>query len=113
MQFGDRPQLINYKGNYMENFNAVTKATYSPSNQDHLDKHREAFELSSNEWAGFKQWSEAGRKVKKGAKGCKIFMVVDKKIQQEEGSKATDGEQQKRKVLKARYVFNKDHTEQL
>ena len=91
----------------MENFNAVTKSFYSPTNQEHLDNHRQAFGLVSNEWAGFKQWPDLGRQVKKGAKGCKIFLVVTKKEIDEK-----TGKEKKRKVLKARYVFNLDHTEQ-
>lgn len=91
----------------MDNFNAVTKNFYSVNNQKFLDEHKESFELLSPEWAGFKQWKELGRKVKKGAKGCKIFMVCEKKIQLE------SGEEGKKEVLKALYVFNKDHTEEL
>ena len=99
----------------MENFNAVTKAFYSPSNQGHLDEHKQAFGLASDEWAGFKQWKEAGRKVKKGAKGCKIFMVCAKKDKNEEGQQIKDdkGEDKKSKVLKSLYVFNFDHTEEI
>ena len=92
----------------MENFNAVTNAHYSPANQDHLDAHKEAYELSSNAWAGFHQWKEKGRKVKRGAKGCKIFMVCDKKT-----GEMVNGEEVKKQVVKALYVFNFDHTEEV
>jgi antirestriction protein ArdC len=94
----------------MENRNSVTNAFYSVSNQKHLEEHREAFELSSVEWAGFKQWKEKGRKVKKGAKGCKIFMVCEKKLENVEIKK---DEKQTRTVMKALYVFNFDHTEEI
>ena len=88
----------------MENFNVVTKSAYSASNQNHLEEHKEAFGLTSNAWAGFHQWKAEGRKVKKGAKGCKIFMVCEKKVE-------AKGEEKKKKVLKALYVFNIEHTE--
>jgi len=91
----------------MNNINAVTKATYSVNNQAHLEDHKEAFNLASDLWAGFHQWKEQGRKVKKGAKGCKIFMVCEKKV------KTKSGEDEKKKVVKALYVFNLDHTEEI
>jgi antirestriction protein ArdC len=91
----------------MNNFNATTSNPYSANNQEHLEGHKEEFGLTSNEWAGFHQWKEEGRKVKKGAKGCKIFMVCDKK------EVAKNGEEKKKKVLKSLYVFNKDHTEEI
>ena len=99
----------------MNNENAVTKAQYAPSNQEHLDAHKEAFALSSNEWAGFKQWSDKGRKVSKGAKGCKIFMYCEKKQKGDQGEqlKNEKGEDAKKMVMKSLYVFNFDHTEEI
>ena len=64
----------------MQNFNTITQSVYSVNNQKNLEDHKEAYALTSDAWAGFKQWGEVGRKVSKGAKGCKIFMVCDKKI---------------------------------
>jgi len=93
---------------HMNNINAVTKATYSVSNQAHLDDHKEAFEMLSDDWAGFHQWKDQDRKVKKGAKGCKIFMICEKKVKAKNGDDDT-----KKKVLKALYVFNKEHTEEI
>lgn len=93
----------------MENFNAVTGAFYSETNQAHLEDHKEAYELESDQWAGFHQWKEAGRKVKKGAKGCKIYMVCDRKT----GKTDDKGDDEKKKVLKALYVFNREHTEEI
>ena len=87
---------------HFQNINTVTELVYSISNQNHLEEHKVLFQLGSDEWTGFKQWNELGRKVKKGAKDCKIFMVCDNK--DKEG---------KEKVLKALYVFNKDHTEEI
>ncbi|WP_444891747.1 ArdC family protein [Microbulbifer sp. DLAB2-AA] len=91
----------------MKNYNAVTDAAYSIYNQNHLEEHKVLHELDSDAWAGFKQWQEKGRKVKKGAKGCKIFMVCEKK---QENAK---GEEEKKQVMKALYVFNYQHTEEI
>ena len=90
----------------MQNFNAITGAVYSIYNQNHLEEHKVAFGLDADGWAGFYQWKEKGRKVKKGAKGCKIFMICEKKQQ------AASGEEEKKKVMKALYVFNIQHTEE-
>jgi antirestriction protein ArdC len=92
---------------HFQNINTVTESVYSISNQNHLEEHKVLFQLGSDKWAGFKQWNELGRKVKKGAKGCKIFMVCDKK------DKDKEGKEKKKKVLKVLYVFNKDHTEEI
>jgi len=93
------------------NINAVTELCYSTNNQERLDDHKHLFALTSHEWAGFRQWLDIGRKVKKGAKGCEIFMVCEKKIESKEQTK--EEEKNKRTVIKSRYVFNKDHTEAL
>lgn len=90
-----------HKVKNMDNFNSTTNSLYSPLNQEHLESHKMLFGLSSNEWAGFKQWQTDGRKVVKGAKGCRIMMVCDKK----------DAEGKKKQVVKSLYVFNKEHTE--
>lgn len=91
------------------NINAVTQSIYSTNNQELLDGHKQAFALSSNQWAGFRQWIGVGRKVKKGAKGCQILMVCEKKTDvKQEGE-----EEKKRQVVKSLYVFNKEHTEAL
>ena len=99
----------------MDNYNAVTKAAYATSNQEHLDLHREIFSLESDKWAGFKQWAEVGRKVRKGAKGCKIYMFCEKKQKGEKGEqlKNDKGEDAKKMVMKSLYVFNFDHTEEI
>lgn len=94
----------------MCNINAVTQSVYSAKNQELLDEHKQKFALSSEQWAGFRQWVEAGRKVKKGAKGCEIFMVCEKSGKRRQ---ARGDEDKKRQVIKSVYVFNKDHTEAL
>ncbi|CAM3932121.1 ArdC family protein [Vibrio aquimaris] len=97
------------------NFNAVTGSIYSIQNQKHLDEHKEAFKLTGCAWAGFKQWQEAGRKVKKGAKGCKIYMVVERKIRDNDGKPQKNllDEDAKMTCLKGVYVFNIEHTEEI
>ena len=91
----------------MNNFNAITKQPYSSINQDALEEHKEYIEVESDEWAGFQQWKQAGRQVVKGATACKILMVCEKK----ETSK--NGEEKKRKVLKALHVFNREQTKEI
>ena len=91
----------------MNNSNALTQAIYSTSNQQHLEEHKESYSLESDQWAGFNQWKDCGRQVKKGAKGCKIFIICEKKV------KAKNGTEEKKKVLKALYVFNLNHTEDI
>lgn len=86
-----------------EHINAVTNHTYALANQTRLQTHAEGYDLTSVEWAGFKQWQEVGRKVKKGAKGCRIIMVVEKWNKEKT---------EKTEVCKSTYVFNKDHTEE-
>jgi antirestriction protein ArdC len=90
----------------MENFNSVTNAFYSEQNQKHLEEHKESLNLKSNEWAGFKQWKEKGRKVNGKGTGCKIFIICEKKT----GEKDEQGEDVKIKVPKALYVFNLEST---
>ena len=94
----------------MENFNAITENHYSDNNQAHLEDHKESHDLSSNAWAGFQQWKSQGRQVKKGTKGCKIFIVCDKKIDSKKSKKASNDEL-KKKVLKGLFVFSLEHTE--
>lgn len=96
----------------LAHFNAVTKSFYGSSNQEHLQDHSDLFGFNSPQWAGFHQWKEIGRKVRKGAKACKIYMVCSKNVEGEtaQGSNQ-DAEKNKRKVLKGLSVFNFEHTE--
>jgi len=87
------------------NVNTVTQAVYSDKNQEIMDGHKVLHGLNSCNWAGFHQWRKADRKVKKGAKGCAILMVCDKK------KESAEGKESKFKVCKRVYVFNFDHTE--
>jgi len=89
----------------MMNYNSLTEAVYSVANQESLEGFKLITGVKSDEWAGFQQWIKIGRKVKKGAKGAQIKIVVTKKI------KNKDEEDEKKTVCKNLYVFNKDMTE--
>ena len=88
------------------NFNYITNAVYSDKNQELLDLHAAQYELNSNAWAGFKQWADNNRKVKKGSKAAKIQMVCAKKYNK-------DGEEKTFTVCKTVAVFNYDQTEEI
>ena len=92
----------------MNNFNTVTNHSYSASNQKHLDDHKNLFNLTSDEWAGFNQWKEKGRKVRKGAKACTIYIICEKKF-----INSKTNEEEKREVVKGLKVFNLEHTEEI
>ncbi len=85
--------------------NAKTESTYSVKNSELLSKSANANGFDSLEVAGYKQWAELGRQVKKGEKATKIFMMVDRKT-----TKKKDAV--KEKVIKTRSVFFKDQTEE-
>lgn len=95
------------------NYNALTQNCYSTANQTNLEEHKEAFGLTSTAWAGFKQWKELGRQVKKGAKAAKIYMVCEAKMKDAKGNTYKNGndEDSKKTVVKGLCVFNYDHTE--
>ena len=89
------------------NYNPVSGALFSDANQSHLEAHKKLFDLKSNEWAGYKQWQEAGRVVTGGKGcGCKIYIICDKKF------KNSEGEYEKKRVPKGVTVFNIEHTEE-
>lgn len=90
--------------------NAVTRSVYSPRNAAIL---HEAAMLSGHECkavAGFKQWLEVGRVVKKGEHGTKIYMVVDKKGEETQEQPQAGEEAGKFRVLKTRTVFFESQT---
>jgi len=95
----------------MNNFNTVTNAAYAESNQKHLETHKKKFTLSSDSWAGYKQWQDQNRQVKKGEKSCTIYMFCKKKDEQSEADKAAGKEVKKRTVMKSLRVFNYEQTE--
>lgn len=100
----------------MNNFNATTQNAYSPTNQEHLENHKEAFDLTSDAWAGYKQWLGVGRQVQKGAKSCTIYMFCDKKMElSDEGKQKVKGGEKHptKKVMKSIRVFNIDQTKEV
>jgi antirestriction protein ArdC len=93
-------------------YNAKTNNFYSENNQELLAASAESNDFESLKVAGFGQWKELGRVVKKGSKSCKIVMVVDKKDDKEKN--ANSGKEDKKfKVVKFASVFFEDQTEEL
>lgn len=80
-------------------YNPVTGAQYSGQNLGALASQAGERGYKSAAFAGFKQWIEKGRIVKKGEKACHALMVVEKKT--------PDGI---KKVCKGIAVFNFDQT---
>jgi antirestriction protein ArdC len=66
-------------------------------------------QFSSNKWATFKQWSEAGGSVKKGSKGTHIvfFKPVENRVINDKG----DEEISKYAMLRTFVVFNADQVD--
>lgn len=90
----------------MSNFNVVSQHVFSGTNQQHLEEHKLLWGLDSDQWAGYKQWQSIGRQVTGGKGcGCKIYVVVQKKVKD-----AETGDAVKKNVLKALVVFNIQHT---
>lgn len=92
-------------------FNALTKQIYGPTNQQRLDEAALLLGVECHKVAGFKQWLELGRVVRKGEHGTKILMVCDKKGSPE--TTTSDGEISKHKVCKSRTVFFETQTTEL
>jgi len=85
-------------------YNATNNHVYSARNAEILEQALQRHGWTSPQFAGFHQWKQAGRVVKKGEKGTPVEMFVDKKIE-------TDGGTEKLKVRKVKFVFNIDQTE--
>lgn len=87
--------------------NAFTRQVYSAKNAQLLYEASILAGIEDRAAAGFKQWIELGRVVRKGEHGTKIYMVVDKKT---EAQPAAGEEESKFKVLKTRTVFFESQT---
>jgi antirestriction protein ArdC len=85
-------------------YNATNKHVYSPANSQVMADAMAAKGWSSGEFAGFHQWKDAGRVVRKGETGVPVVMFVDKAL-------TKDGQQEKIKVRKTKHVFNIAQTE--
>ena len=85
-------------------YNATTKHIYSSANRIILVTAMQDKGWQDGLFAGFHQWKEAGRSVRKGEKGTQVAMFVYKAV-------TKDGQQEKVKVRKVAYVFNIAQTE--
>ena len=71
-------------------YNGTTGKGYSPKNSYILFQQQIfAKKTSEGEFAGFGQWKNAGRKVKKGAKAFYVYSPVIKKGKDNEGTEYT------------------------
>ncbi len=62
-------------------YNPITNAQYSGQNVGFLTAQAAEKGFTSQQFAGFRQWLEAGRTVKKGEKAIHGLMVVTKKTE--------------------------------
>ena len=85
-------------------YNGTNQHVYSARNTQILAGALQRNGWTSTAFAGFNQWKQAGRVVKKGEKGTPIEMFVDKKIER-------DGKDETLKVRKVKFVFNIEQTE--
>lgn len=85
--------------------NPTTGMAYSIKNTQTL--LRAGFE--DPRWAGFKQWSSAGRKIKKGSKATKIIKVITVKNKNGTPKKGKDGKDTTR--IRTISLFNYAQTE--
>lgn len=83
-------------------YNPITGAQYSGQNIGALASQAGERGYSSMAFAGFRQWQEKGRIVRKGEKAVHALMVVTKKT--------PDGE---KKVCKGIALFNYEQTTEM
>lgn len=79
-------------------YNPITGREYGGNNTMLL-----SVTFADARWAGFNQWADNGRMVRKGEKATKILMVCEKKIE--------DGADAKKRVCRTVSVFNFTQTE--
>ena len=87
--------------------NALTDQGYSTRNSQLLLDSQLLMGSEDLDVAGFKQWLELGRCVAKGQKGTTIYMIVPKKVTNQNGA------EEKKSVLKRRTVFFRSQTVEL
>ena len=92
----------------MSYYNALTKKEYSANNTQLIHEDAQLKGIEDLEVAGYRQWNDLGRCVKKGEHGTTIYMVVTKKEKNKRTGKVED-----KKVMKRRTVFFKSQTEEL
>jgi antirestriction protein ArdC len=83
--------------------NALSKNGYNGINVVNLWVAAEARGFTSPIWATYKQWAELGAQVRKGAKS--ELVIFYKEFEVEPASEA-DGDDGKRRVARASFVFN-------
>lgn len=86
-------------------FNPVTGNTYSGQNEMLLQVAQSVRGYTAAQWAGFVQWQQAGRVVKKGEKATEIIMMKSKKLT------SPTGEIVIKKFPSGACVFNIEQTE--
>ncbi len=87
--------------------NALTNQGYSTKNNQLLLEGQLLLGAEDLEVAGFKQWLELGRCVAKGQHGTTVYMVVPKKVTNQNGA------EEKKAVIKRRTVFFRSQTIEL
>ena len=87
--------------------NALTNQGYSTKNNQLLLEGQLLLGAEDLEVAGFKQWLELGRCVAKGQHGTTVYMVVPKKVTNQNGA------EEKKSVIKRRTVFFRSQTVEL
>lgn len=94
-------------------YNGRTGNDYTGGNIPLLLDAADANGFESNVWAGFNQWLEVGRVVRKGSKSTGIMMVVDFKEKDAAGEVVTreDGTVRKGRSARTVPVFNFEQTE--
>lgn len=85
-------------------YNALTRQVYSPKNAALLYEAAALAGIEGKAVAGFKQWLELGRVVKKGQHGTHIFMIVERR------DDPNNADSEKRKVPKGAVVFFESQT---
>lgn len=86
-------------------FNPITGNPYSGQNEMLLQIAQSVRGYSAAQWAGFVQWQQAGRVVKKGEKATEIMMMKTKKLT------GPDGQTVIKKFPSGACVFNIEQTE--
>lgn len=96
-------------------YNARTGNEYTGSNVPTLFQAGEDKSYNDLRWAGFNQWLEVGRVVRKGEKSTKIMMVVDYTRKDADGAPRVDadGETSKGRSVRTVPVFNYEQTDEL
>ena len=87
-------------------YNELTGADYSIGNALELFEVQLEQEYPTGQWAGFKQWRQLGRTVRKGEKATRVSLLVDDKRK-----KPVKGKYPKKLLILC--VFNVAQTEPL